>query len=194
MTTYNDLVDSYGYDDTNFDDIDQNEVNDLIAAFLADKYPNKYNKDKIIDFLTLSADKIANFLVGKKKTGEDKAKAYDAFHNHLMETLSEHFSDDIDDDIDDSHNEFYSKANYEANKADSDLKALKEKEDGGCFIKNIFDTGHNYSAKSLSKDRKNIFEEAYHRYNIARLRYLQTISYFKELDKQLNKNELCQET
>jgi hypothetical protein len=173
----------------NFDDIDQKEVNDLLAAFLTHKYPKKY-QGKIIDFLSLSVDKIADFLMGKQKNGKDKEKIYDEFHNHLMETLSEHFSNDIDDDIDDSYNEFYSKENYKANEINNKIKRIKEQEDDGCFIKNIFDL----AAKCNKKSRKNVFEEAYHRYNKARLQYFQTINYFKELDQQLNKNKLCQKT
>lgn len=189
MTTYNDLIDSYGYDDINFDDIDQKEITNLLAAFLAHKYHQKYN-GKIIDFLSLSSDKIAAFLVSKQKNSENKVKAYDEFHRHLTETLSEHFSNDIDDDIDDSHKEFYSKENYKANKTDNKIKQMKEQKDGGYFVKNIFDL----TAKCNKKSRKNIFEEAYHKYNVARLQYYQIISYFREFDKQLNKNELCQET
>lgn len=148
---YNDLIETYAYKSIGFYDIDQKEAISLLAAFLSQRYHDKY-KDKIVDFLPLSSDKIACFLRCKEKNKNEKAKAYDEFHKHLIEALSESFSDDINSDIDDSHNDFYSKENHEANEADSRIKQIKEQDDNKNYIKKIFD-------------------EAYNNYNKARLQY-----------------------
>jgi len=175
MTTYDDIIGFYGSENTSFYDIEQKEINkisDLLATYLYHKYPKKYN-GKIIDFLSLETDKIADFLTSKEKSDAEKLKAYDEFHSHLIENLSEHFSDDIDDDIDQSYAEHHSKESYEANEADIKLTEIKEQEDN-CF--------------------KKVFDEAYHNYNKARLQYFKIINLIKYFEKvkEIEENELCQ--
>lgn len=128
MTTYNDLINLYGDTNQHFINLDQKETNNILAAYLCEKY-----KHEIIDFLNLCPKAIGIFL-RKNKTTKEKIKAYDKMAIHLINSLSDHFGDHVDDDIDKINNEYNNEENLKLNQADGKIKQMKE---SGCFIRKL---------------------------------------------------------
>lgn len=170
MTTYDDLVSFHGYKNKRVYDLGEHERTEIIAAFLYTQYKhkNKYNScNGIIDFLSLSSQKIADFLCGTYKSEEDRLKSYEEFKKHLVSALSDVFDDDIDEDIDQSYHDCRSKENHEDNEADIKLDNIKANR---CSIVDIF-------------------RKAYQIYDIKCKRYKQN------KQSKLNElNELCRKT